>query len=784
MKFSENWLRALIDPGLSSEALADLMTMSGLEVEAREPVAPDFSGVVVATVDSVERHPSADRLSVCRVDTGAQTLQVVCGAPNVRTGMRVACARVGARLPALAVERVEVRGVESFGMLCSGRELGLGDDHSGVLELEAQAPVGTDLRAHLDLDDWLFTLKLTPNRGDCLSILGLAREVAALTGRPFEPPQVPKVPRTSSDERAVHLKAGPACPRYCGRVLASVNATAQTPAWLRRRLERCGVRPISAIVDVTNYVMLELGQPLHAFDLGQLDGGIHVRLARPGERMRLLDGRDIMLDPVHLVIADERKAVALAGVMGGEASAVSDSTRAVFLESAFFDPATVAMASRGMEIASDAAHRFERGVDFGLTRTAIERASALILDICGGQAGAVTEALGTLPARNAVKLRTERVQRVLGIELGGARIEAILRRLGFGVGAETGTLMVTAPSYRFDIEIEEDLIEEVARVHGYENIPATLPVASIPMLQVSERVLPTHAIKRALAARDYFEVVTFSFVDRALEADFAGGTEPVALLNPIASQMSVMRSTLLGSLVECARFNIARKQERVRIFEIATCFERTSAGFRQSERLAGLCYGSARPEQWGERSRGVDFFDVRADLEAVIAQADLRFEPAEHPAFHPGQCARVLLETEPAGWIGALHPAWQQKYELPAASVGFELDLSAIRTRALPSYSPLPRLQPVRRDVALVVDEGLAAALLQAAIVEAGKPLVSAVSLFDVYAGEGIPKGRKSLAFRVLLQDTEKTLTDAEVDAQMQHIVEILQQKHGALLRT
>ncbi len=784
MKFSENWLRALIDPGLSSEALADLLTMSGLEVEAREPVAPDFSGVVVASVDSVERHPSADRLSVCRVDTGAQTLQVVCGAPNVRAGMRVACALVGARLPELAVERVQVRGMESFGMLCSGRELGLGDDHSGVLELEAQAPVGTDLREHLDLDDWLFTLKLTPNRGDCLSILGLAREVAALTGRPLEPPQIPKVPSSFSDERAVHLEAGPACPRYCGRVLASVNATAQSPAWLRRRLERCGVRPISAIVDVTNYVMLELGQPLHAFDLEQLDGGIHVRLARPGERMTLLDGRDIMLDAVHLLIADERKAVALAGVMGGEASGVSDSTRAVFLESAFFDPATVVMASRGMEITSDAAHRFERGVDFVLTRTAIERASALILDICGGQAGPVTEALGSLPARNAVKLSTERVQRVLGIELGGARIEAILRRLGFGVAAETGKLMVTAPSYRFDIEIEEDLIEEIARVHGYENIPATLPVASIPMLPVPERVVPTHAIKRALAARDYFEVVTFSFVDREVEADFAGSTEPVALLNPIASQMSVMRSTLLGSLVECVRFNVARKQERVRIFEIATCFERTSAGFRQSERLAGLCYGNARPEQWGERSRGVDFFDVRADLEAVIAHSGLRFEPAGHPAFHPGQCARVLLGTEPAGWIGALHPAWQQKYELPAAAVGFELDLSAIRTRSLPSYAPLPRLQPVRRDIALVVDEALAAALVQAAIVDAGKPLVSAVTLFDVYAGEGIPKGRKSLAFRVLLQDTEKTLTDAEVDAQMQHIVEVLQQKHGAVLRS
>ena len=784
MKFSENWLRRLIDPGLTSEALADLLTMAGLEVEAREPVAPAFSGVVVATVASVERHPSADRLSVCRIDTGAESLQIVCGAPNVRSGMRVACARAGARLPELVVERVQVRGVESAGMLCSARELGLGDDHSGVLELEAQAALGSDLREHLDLDDWLFTLKLTPNRGDCLSILGLARELAALTGERFTPPQIRPVPSRLTDQRPVRLEAGSACPRYCGRVLASVDAAAPSPAWLRRRLERCGVRPISAIVDVTNYVMLELGQPLHAFDWAELEGGIHVRLARPGEQMKLLDGRDIALDPAHLVIADERKAVALAGVMGGEASGVSASTRAIFLESAFFDPAAVAKASRGLEIASDAAHRFERGVDFALARDAIERATALILEICGGQAGPVIESLGTLPARNPVKLRIDRVQRVLGVEVGAARIEDMLRCLGFGIATQPGTLMVTAPSYRFDIEIEEDLIEEIARVHGYENIAPTLPVAPTPMLALPERVVSTHAIKRALAMRDYFEVVTFSFVERQLEADFAAAADPVAVLNPIASQMAVMRSTLLGSLVECVRFNVARKQERIRVFEVAACFERDAEGFRQGERLAGICYGAAHPEQWGERSRDVDFFDVRADLEAVIAHEEMRFEPAPHPAFHPGQSAQVLLGGEPVGWIGALHPGWQQKYELPAATVGFELDLAAIRARALPVYRPLPRVQPVRRDMALIVDETLAAAVLQRAIIDAGKPLVRVATLFDVYAGQGIPEGRKSLAFRVLLQDTEKTLTDAEVDSRMQHIVNVLEQKHGALLRS
>jgi phenylalanyl-tRNA synthetase beta chain len=530
--------------------------------------------------------------------------------------------------------------------------------------------------------------------------------------------------------------------------------------------------------------MAEIGQPLHAFDLDQLAGDIRVRLARPGERLQLLDGRDVALDTAHLVIADERRPVALGGVMGGGESGVSETTAAIFLESAFFDPATVAKASRGLEIASDAAHRFERGVDYAIARDAIERATTLIVEICGGVAGPVTEALGTLPTRTAVSLRTQRVQRVLGIELDAARIGDVLGRLGIEVEAQAGGFLATPPSYRFDLEIEEDLIEEIARVHGYENIVPTLPVASTPMLPVSECVLPTDAIKEALAARDYLEVVTFSFVDRQLETDFAGESNPIALLNPIASQMSVMRSTLLGSLVECVRFNVARKQDRVRVFEIAACFGRADGGFGQTERLAGLCYGSARLEQWGERLRAVDFFDVRSDVEAIAAQDDIRFEPAAHPAFHPGQCARVFVAGTVAGWIGALHPALLQRYELPGATVGFELDLHPIRTRRLPAYRALSRFQFVRRDIALMVDDAVPAQVLQASIFEAGQPLVRLVTLFDMYAGEGVPKGRKSLAFRVLLQDTEKTLTDAEVELQIQRVVMVLQEKHGAVLRS
>jgi phenylalanyl-tRNA synthetase beta chain len=784
MRFSENWLRSLIDPGLDSVALADLLTMAGLEVELREPVAPAFSGVVVGSVETVERHPAADRLSVCRVGTGSESLQVVCGAPNVRAGMRVACARVGARLPAMAVEKTLIRGVESFGMLCSARELGLGDDHAGILGLEADAVPGTDLRAWLELEDWRLTLKLTPNRGDCLSLLGLAREVAALTGRPFASAEPANVPAAIADERPIRLEAGAACPRYCGRVISAVNAQASTPAWMRRRLERCGLRPISAIVDVTNYVMLELGQPLHAFDHARLEGGIRVRMAQAGESLALLDGRSVELEPCHLVIADEHRPVALAGVMGGAASAVSETTTAVFLESAFFDPATIAAAARGLEIASDAAHRFERGVDFALAPRAIERATALLLEICGGSAGRVTEARGELPTRSAVALRTDRARRVLGIDLAPEHIGAILSRLGLSVQARPDGFLAIPPSYRFDLEIEEDLIEEVARVHGYENVPAALPVAAIPILPLPERVESTQAIKTALAARDYFEVVTFSFVDRPLEADFAGEADPVALLNPIASQMSVMRSTLLGSLAECIRFNTARKQERVRVFEVAACFRREPGGFGQTERLAAVCCGPARAEQWGERTRAVDFFDVRADVEALVMRADLRFEPAAHPAFHPGQCARVFLGADAAGWIGAFHPALIQKYDLPAATVGFELDLAAIRAGVLPHYQPLPRFQPVRRDIAIVVDASVPAQALQAAILHAGAPLARAATVFDLYLGEGIKKGKKSLAFRVLLQDTEKTLTDAEVEACCLGIVNFLQEKHGAVLRS
>ena len=784
MKFSELWLRSIVDPPLESEALAHLLTMAGLEVEEREPVAPSFDRVVVGKVTGVGPHPQADRLRVVNVGIGSESLRIVCGAPNVRVGMKVACALVGAHIPKTTIRAATVRGVESAGMLCSAAELGLSVEHEGLLELEDDAPLGLDLRTYLELDDFVFTLKLTPNRGDCLSMRGLAREVAALTGAQPKWPPLPTIPARVFERREIRLEAPDGCAVYCGRVIRGLDSNAPTPAWIKRRLERSGLRPISAVVDITNYVMLELGQPLHAFDLDRLQGDVRVRFARTGERLHLLNGREVTLDAAHLVIADDFVPLALAGVMGGDPSSVTARTQAVFLESAFFTPNVVARAARTLELASDASHRFERGVDFEITPAAIERATELVLQICGGAAGPVTEARGQVPPRPPIRLRAERVRRVLGVDISAQQALAALRRLGLDVEGEGDDHRVRPPSYRFDLAIEEDLIEEVARVHGYDAIAPSLPAARLPMMAVPERKLHLLELKRGLVGRDYFETINFSFVDRQLEMDFAGCAEPVALVNPIASQMSVMRSTLLGSLVECVRSNVARKQDRVRIFETAACFLPAAEGFRQVDRIAGLCFGLAAPEQWGLTARLVDFFDVRGDLEALFGPHRMRFTPATHPAFHPGQCARVFVDNRQAGWLGTLHPRLTQKYELPNAPAGFELDIDAVGDLPLPDYQLLTRFQAVRRDLALLVDEGVPVEALLAAIRSAAGRLLADVGLFDVYRGKALPEGKKSLAFRVLLQDTEKTLTDADVDDVVRSIVTVLEKNQGAMLRS
>lgn len=783
MKFSENWLRTFVNPPLASRALADALTMSGVEVELVEPVAPAFDNVVVAEVLEVQKHPAADRLTVCSVSAGGAPLQVVCGAPNVRAGIRVPLARIGARLPGIEIKQAKVRGVESNGMLCSARELGLADDASGLLLLPADAPPGADIRDYLDLDDHLFTIKPTPNRGDCLSVFGFAREAAAVTGSALTPAPTAAVPAASSDRIEIALEDKMACPRYCGRIVRDVDTRAATPRWMVRRLERSGLRSISAIVDVTNYVMLELGQPLHAFDLARIDGAIRVRRGRSGEKLKLLNEQEIALDASLLVIADDGKPLALAGIMGGMESAVTPDTRDILLESAFFDPAAIAGKSRVLGFSSDSAYRFERGVDFAATAQAMERATRLVLDICGGKAGPVCAATATLPERKPVRLRRARAQRLVGIEFTARQVADILRRIGFAFDARGDEFLVTPPSYRFDFTIEEDLIEEVARIHGYDKIPANPPVATAAMLPATETRVSINALRGLMVARDYQEIVSYSFIDRRWEIDFCANRDPVALANPIAAHLSVMRSGLIASLVDCLRLNLSRQRERVRLFETGRCFSRAASGYEQVMMLGGLAYGEAVPEQWGVTGRKVDFYDVKSDVEAAVAPGIARFEAAQHPALHPGRSAKVTLEGVAIGWLGELHPRLQQEYDLPYAPMVFELNLDKITARNVPVYREVSRQPLVRRDLSVEVPEAVSAQAMLDALRKYAQRHVSEVALFDVYRGKGIDSDKKSIAFKVLLQDTAKTLTDADVEATIGQMLQVLQEQFQARLR-
>jgi phenylalanyl-tRNA synthetase beta chain len=791
MQFPESWLRTLVNPPLSTDELCHLLTMAGLEVEETRPVAPAFDLVVVARVLTSEKHPDADKLKLCQVDAGEHgVLQIVCGAPNVAPGMRVPCALVGAKLPGIEIKKAKVRGVESFGMLCSAKELGLSEDQSGLLPLPVDAPIGQDLRTYLNLDETLITLKLTPNRADCLSLTGIAREVAALTGAPLKLPAMEPVAPIIEETRQVVLDAPEACPRYCGRILRGVDAKAPTPAWLKARLDHCGIRSISALVDITNYVMLELGQPLHAFDNARLTGAIHVRYPKAGEQLLLLNEQTVTPAADTALIADEAKALALAGIMGGEESGISTATDDLFLESAFFAPEAVAGKARDLGFSSDASYRYERGVDFQLQRAAIERATQLIVLICGGLPGPVLEAVAPdhLPARRAVRLRTARVGKVLGIAFTAGQIEKLLQGLGFAWQRAGDDFVITPPSHRFDIAIEEDLIEEVARVHGYDNIPALPPQASLAMLPLPEARRVPMQVRRQLAERGYHEVVTYSFVDSAWEADFAGNAAPIALANPIASQMAVMRSGLIAGLADVLATNRKRQNERVWIFEMGRCFLRDGAdqpvnGFRQPLRLAGLLAGPALPEQWGAATRNADFYDAKGDLEALFVPRRLRFEKVIHPALHPGRAATVLLDGDAIGIVGEVHPQWVQKYELGPAPMVFEIELEALLAAAMPTYTEVSRLPAVVRDIALVVAQDQAFQPLLDGLRTAAPAIVREIVLFDVYQGKGLQPGQKSLAFRVVMQDTERTLADAEIDAAVVALVHAAVRDFDAALR-
>lgn len=801
MLFPESWLRSYVNPDLDTEALAHRLTMAGLEVEETSTVAPAFSGVVIAHIVEIQPHPNADRLRVCQVDDGSGSmLQIVCGAPNAAAGLKVPLAKVGAELPGgMKIGPVKMRGVESAGMLCSARELGLSQDHSGLLELPADAPVGENLRSYLQLDDVVFTLKLTPNRADCLSIRGVAREVAALTGAPMQTRSIEPVQPSIGDRLAVKVEAPDLCGRFAGRVIRGVNARAATPAWMKARLERAGQRSISALVDISNYVMLELGRPTHVFDLKRIQEGLTVRWAREGERLELLNGQTVDLQPDVGVIAAGDVVESMAGIMGGEATAVTLDTTDIYLEGAFWWPEAIMGRARRYKFSSEASHRFERGVDFRNIVEDLEYMTRLIVDICGGQVGPLDDQVIALPERAPVRMRLDRCRRVLGVPVERSEVEDIFRRLGLSFRVEDDVFVVDPPSYRFDLVIEEDLIEEVARIYGFERIPDLPPKARAYMRAAPETRRGPHELRARMASLDYQEVINFSFVEEAWERDYCGETNPIRLLNPIASQLAVMRTSLIGGLVANIAHNMRHRQSRVRVFELGRVFLRnpevrdgdlTVAGVEQPSRLAAAAWGPAFEEQWGVPARAVDFYDVKGDLEALFgARADrLQYVAAPHPALHPGRSARVELDGRPIGWLGELHPRWVQKAELGQAPVVFEIDVAAASEGALPELAELSRQPVVIRDLAVWVDAGVAyqdllKTLTRTIESDANLSVVRDIRLFDVWRDKSSATAEKSLAFRFRLQNPEATLDDATVDQCMAALLQALEKNHGARQR-
>jgi phenylalanyl-tRNA synthetase beta chain len=823
MKIPENWLRSYCDPGVDAGELDNRLTMSGLEVEQRTPVAPPFERVVVARVRAVRRHPDADRLSVCDVDAGgadgagskaegrAGTLQVVCGAPNVRAGMTTALALPGARLPGgLRIETSRMRGVESQGMLCSARELSLTDDHAGIVDLDAALVPGMDLRQALQLDETVFLLKLTPNLAHCMSVTGVAQEVSAITGAPYRPPALEQVTPSLDDRLPVRISAPDLCGRFSGRIVRGVDARAQAPAWMRERLERAGQRSISALVDISNYVMLELGRPTHVFDLDKIKGGLDVRWGRQGETLELLNGQTVTLgeeDGLKVgVIADAERVESLAGIMGGEATSVTLDTRNIYLEAAFWWPSSIAGRSRRYNFATDAGQRFERGVDASTTVEHLDYLTSLVLSICGGQAGPIDDIVTGLPERKPVRLRVARARKVSGLKLTLADCTDAFDRLGLRytvVSPEAGTdaevVEVTPPPRRFDLSIEEDLIEEVVRLYGFERIETRAPRARTSMRPSPEGRLSPLAIKRRWAARDYQEVVNYSFVSSRELLRVTAGEEPLSLLNPIAENLDVMRTSLWNGLLSNLVYNVNRKADRVRLFEIGRAYLRAPgqpdgplavAGVAQPLRVAALAYGPAMEEQWGLATRQVDFHDLKGDLLAAHHEAVLRFLPAAHPALHPGQSARIVDEAgTPLGWAGMLHPRVTEALDLPRPVLLCELDLESLLVRGVPAPTATSKYPPAIRDLAVIVpEEALAGEVLrsvrQFVVSEGTTSCVRNVMLFDEYRGKGLENKEKSLAFRFWMQDTERTLGESEVDAAVATVLQYLVASHSARLRS
>lgn len=809
MQFPESWLREFCNPSISTDELASTLTMAGLEVEDSSPAAPPFTGIVVGEIKEAVQHPNADRLRVCQVDVGqGALLNIVCGAPNAREGIKVPCALVGAELPPgedgkpFHIKLGKLRGVESQGMLCSARELKLSEDHGGLLELPADAPLGQNIRTYLNLDDTMFTLKLTPNLGHGLSVFGVARELAALTGAELKQPAFPPVKVQGSDKLSVKVSAPELCGRFSGRIVRHVNTQAKTPQWMVDRLARCGQRSVTALVDISNYVMFEFGRPTHIFDLEKIHGGLDVRWGRPGEQLKLLNGNTVTVDEKVGVISDDVAVESLAGIMGGDATAVSDDTQHIYIEAAFWWPEAIAGRSRRFNFSTDAGHRFERGVDPSLTVEHIERITQLVIDICGTpqtECHAIDDIQVNLPVSKPVTLRAARAAKVIGMPLSQADCAGALKRLGLTVQEGEDTLTVTPPAYRFDLVIEEDLIEEVARLIGYNQLPTTAPIAPVVPKLLTESQRSRFAVRRTLAVLGYQESINYSFVEERWEKELAGNANPVKLLNPIASQMSVMRSSLLGNLIDVLKHNLDRRADRVRVFELGRVFLRddsvpttdtTVQGIHQPMRVAGLSYGRTDATQWGIKDRPADFYDAKGDVEALLAPRRPTFEPANHPALHPGRSARILLAGRPVGFVGELHPRWRQSYELPQAPLMFELELDAVLQRDLPASQTITKFQTVQRDIALVLNESVPFDAVLAAVRSAPgvQGLLTDVLLFDVFrptaqiAG-GLNAGEKSLALRLSLNSQEATLTEEQIDAAVKSVIDVTTDRLSARLR-
>jgi phenylalanyl-tRNA synthetase beta chain len=793
MKFSELWLREWVNPQVTTDELARTLTMAGLEVESVEPVAGEFDNTVVGQVKSLEPHPDADKLNVCQVDVGeAELLQIVCGAPNVCVDMKAPVALVGASLPGgLKIKKAKLRGMESFGMLCSAKELGMAESADGLMALPNDAPIGKDIREYFWLDDNSIELGLTPNRGDCLGIAGIAREVGTLCNTEVTPDQMDEVEVTSDRQVSVSIKVPDDCPRYLCRVVEGINPDAETPMWIQEALRRSGLRSLGLVVDITNFVLLELGQPMHAFDLEKLKGGIQVRHAKKDEPLTLLDGQDVKLEAGTMVIADDDKALAMAGIMGGADSAVTDTTTSILFESAFFNPLSIAGRARSYGLHTDSSHRFERGVDYELQRRAIDRATGLLIKSAGGKAGSVIEAISEehLPQRPQLTLRADRIKRLLGQAIPREEVDNILSRLGMTVEPHDAGWTVVAPSFRFDIEIEEDLIEEVARVYGYSNLPTTMPESRAHMQPRSEKRVPLTRLQEILIDRGYQEAITYSFVDPEMQRLISPDEEAIVLANPISADMSVMRTSHWPGLIQVAMHNLNRQQNTLKFFESGLKFLGQSADIKQERYLSGLVTGNVLPEQWGEKGRSADFFDVKGDVEALLttisAQSVFTFQAEEHPALHPGQSAAIYApDGQKMGLLGALHPAIEASLGINQRVFLFEIALNCFENARIPQFEALSRYPEIRRDIALVMDEKITVQQLENVVWDAASELLTNFQLFDLYQGKGIDSGRKSVAFGLTFQDLSRTLEEADVEGALAPILSAVEKQLGATLRT